>query len=627
MHRSKLQAGPVLWPVLLLVLYACMREPLPGRLTVPEDAICFDTPVTRAGDGFRKGDSFLVWAAADDGMILMEAQEVVLGDDGWTYSPLKFWPEGRTVSFFAVSPADASRVWPDGGLLQVSAGTDAAVDVLAADTVDGTPGQPVRLDFRHILSKISVRGSLERAAPATKTVRIRTVTIGPLPGQGFCRKDGTWPPEMQTLQDSVIFSQAVFRTVGMEEETIADFYIPPATAGNNGRMTIEWEVYYKDTGLPAFARTDTVSLAGKSFLKSTVIGFNLSLDGRIGLIDFEDEETKRICVRHFDRDGDGELSYDEAAQVTAIENTCFLSSSITRFNELKYFTGLHQLDGNAFLYCRDLEAITLPPELWHLGSGAFAFCPSLREIDISQCTGTIGTGIFRGDKQLQRVVWPPSQRHIPSFTFQDCTSLVEMPRSSAKLIIDEGAFMGCTSLRHIDFHSIQQVGNWVFSDCTSLAAVDLSQYSGSFSTGMFEGCSFLQWVAMGDNVSAIPASMFFGCASLHEITFPTALRQVSAYAFYGCSSLEDIDLPKNVTSIGENAFGGCAKIRTVTSRAKSAPDTADNAFGSSADTYAGSLVSSDKKLRIPVLASGYNDGGWKVLVSDAGFKKNTVWTF
>lgn len=53
-------------------------------------------------------------------------------------------------------------------------------------------------------------------------------------------------------------------------------------------------------------------------------------------IRFEDPEVKRICVENWDKDGDGELSTEEAATVSSI-GTIFKGTDIAKFNELKYF--------------------------------------------------------------------------------------------------------------------------------------------------------------------------------------------------------------------------------------------------------------------------------------------------
>lgn len=60
-------------------------------------------------------------------------------------------------------------------------------------------------------------------------------------------------------------------------------------------------------------------------------------------IRFEDPEVKRICVENWDKDGDGELSMEEAAAVSSI-GTMFYEKSLSNFKELVFFTSIRSLD-------------------------------------------------------------------------------------------------------------------------------------------------------------------------------------------------------------------------------------------------------------------------------------------
>ena len=58
-------------------------------------------------------------------------------------------------------------------------------------------------------------------------------------------------------------------------------------------------------------------------------------------IHFEDKEVERICLEKWDKDGDGKLSKEEAAQVEYLGNLILPKNM--NFTELKYFTGLKQI--------------------------------------------------------------------------------------------------------------------------------------------------------------------------------------------------------------------------------------------------------------------------------------------
>ena len=95
-----------------------------------------------------------------------------------------------------------------------------------------------------------------------------------------------------------------------------------------------------------------------------------SVDSNI--IQFEDAKVKAICIANWDANGDGELSYEEAATVTTI-GIEFSGKGIFAFNELQYFTGITSIPDSAFSMCKELLTIKLPNNLISIGKKAFAF--------------------------------------------------------------------------------------------------------------------------------------------------------------------------------------------------------------------------------------------------------------
>ena len=80
------------------------------------------------------------------------------------------------------------------------------------------------------------------------------------------------------------------------------------------------------------------------------------------VIQFEDALVKAICITNWDTDGDGELSYEEAAAVTTI-GTEFNGKGIFAFDELQYFTGMTSIPSSAFSDCSELLSIKLPDNI------------------------------------------------------------------------------------------------------------------------------------------------------------------------------------------------------------------------------------------------------------------------
>lgn len=164
----------------------------------------------------------------------------------------------------------------------------------------------------------------------------------------------------------------------------------------------------------------------------------------IGNVSFADNAVKAICVEHWDSNGDGELSYDEAAAITSLSSYFRRNTSIQSFNELVCFEGLTSIDNGAFLACTALEEISLPRTITSIGSSAF----------------------------------------------NGCTSLNTVTHQGGGIRIDAHAFNGCTCLENFSFDGISGLGTASFANCTSLPAIiDIPASVENIWTQPFMGCT------------------------------------------------------------------------------------------------------------------------------------------
>jgi hypothetical protein len=108
-------------------------------------------------------------------------------------------------------------------------------------------------------------------------------------------------------------------------------------------------------------------------------------------IRFEDPEVKRICVENWDKDGDGELSTEEAATVSSI-GTTFKNTDIEKVYELPYFTSI---------------AYT------HFGKNENMFMYSMvKEVLIPNWVKEIPRGFLVGCYELDHVILPPKIEYL-----------------------------------------------------------------------------------------------------------------------------------------------------------------------------------------------------------------------
>ena len=253
------------------------------------------------------------------------------------------------------------------------------------------------------------------------------------------------------------------------------------------------------------------------------------------VIQFEDALVKAICITNWDTDGDGELSYEEAAAVTTI-GTEFNGKGIFAFDELQYFTGMTSIPSSAFSDCSELLSIKLPDNIISINDTAFARCQSLREIHIPASIESIGTRVFYYCQSLREI-------HIPANTES----------------IGNGAFESCTKLTTVTFGKESKLRTIAGSYGNS----------SSYCYGTFMSCQNLSAIEIPASVETIEAAAFHNCKSLATVTFEKKSRlrtigggYVSASkshygAFSNCTVLTDIEIPASVETIETAAFYLC----------------------------------------------------------------------
>ena len=128
-----------------------------------------------------------------------------------------------------------------------------------------------------------------------------------------------------------------------------------------------------------------------------------SLRSKLGLMDFADENVRKICVDHFDVDGDGELSASEIDAVPSLEYEFNTNKNIVSFDELQQFSHLTMLYGNSFQNCSNLQSIKFPEGLARIYYSAFSGCRKLSSIELPECLVYIGQRAFASCVALNEV--------------------------------------------------------------------------------------------------------------------------------------------------------------------------------------------------------------------------------
>lgn len=154
----------------------------------------------------------------------------------------------------------------------------------------------------------------------------------------------------------------------------------------------------------------------------------------------QDTTVLRICLEHFDRNGDGVFTSEEAAAVNDI-STWFSGTEIQTFNELQYFTGLDMIPANAFSSCLRLREIVLPESIVIISDRAFLRCFQLSSVNIPSRVRKIKDRSFAGCYALPEAILPSSLESIGPAAFLECESMKTLRIPASVLSLGED-FMG-----------------------------------------------------------------------------------------------------------------------------------------------------------------------------------------
>ena len=276
-------------------------------------------------------------------------------------------------------------------------------------------------------------------------------------------------------------------------------------------------------------------------------------------LEFADENVKALCLANWDANGDGELSYAEAAKVNDLGEVFKNNTSIHSFEELQYFIGLNVIREQAFYGCTELTLITIPENVTSIGNQAFWNCPALQTVyfNATHCyfmQSTINYKYYSafsantngGASALTRVVFGNNVTRIPDYAFKGSTAIYQRLVIPASVIsIGKEAFMDCSGLvlMTIQGNGLETIGESAFYNCSSLRS-DL---------------------VLPTSLVSIGEAAFYNCSSITgELVIPDTMTSIGKNTFYNCSSITgNLIIPEAVTSIGNAAFYNCTGLSAV----------------------------------------------------------------
>ena len=306
-----------------------------------------------------------------------------------------------------------------------------------------------------------------------------------------------------------------------------------------------------------------------------------------GNIVFADAYVKAICVANWDTNGDGELSYSEAASVKSLGEVFSGNTEITSFEELQFFIGLTSISNYAFNNCSGLEgSLMLPGFVKSIGSYAFAGCSGFTgDLIIPNSVLEIGymafdsCSSFTGDLTI-----PNSVTSIYGYAFANCSGFsgsLTIPNSVT--LIGGNAFYNCsgfTGSLSIP-NSVTTIGNYAFYNCSGFTgSLSIPNSVTTIGHYAFYNCSGLTGsLSIGNSVTYIGYGAFCYCSGLTgEVLIPNTVTRISPYAFFYCNNLTSLILTNSVISIDDYAFFGCSGLTSMMVFSEIPPSLGPNVF-------------------------------------------------
>ena len=283
---------------------------------------------------------------------------------------------------------------------------------------------------------------------------------------------------------------------------------------------------------------------GENIEESFSYGFDVDCNSApIGNIVFADPNVKAICIANWDTDGDGELSYAEAAAVTDLGQVFRGNTVITSFEELQYFTGLTTIADHAFEHCRNLSgSLYIPDSVTTIGEFAFFGCSG-----------------FNGNLTI-----PNSVTTIGDYAFFDCRGFTgSLIIGNSVTTIGNDAFYYCSGFNgNLTIpNSVTTIGDGAFQSCSGFTgSLTIPNSVTTIGNNAFGGCrGFTGSLTIPNSVTTIGDGAFAGCSGFTgSLTIPNSVTTIGNYAFQGCSGFTgSLTIPNSVTTIGDGAFAYC----------------------------------------------------------------------
>ena len=410
---------------------------------------------------------------------------------------------------------------------------------------------------------------------------------------------------------SIVCDPAV--KIGTSSSDYTDFWfvIPPVTFTKGFTVTVTDS--FGGTFEVSTSKSFTISRSTVEWMSPLKVVPNYD---NVAIV-FADANVKAVCVANWDTNGDGELSYAEAAAVTELGGAFSNNDEIEYFGEFKYFVGIKSMgalsgDGtgdnpNGFSLCSKLKTICLPPSLTDIGGSAFYYCENLQEVEIPVDIKRIWYNPFIGCKNLTTFIDSKGNKSRLLFSKNENSRTLCSVATGGLISLEIQTAYGAPG------YNVTWIGGGALYDCyegltnvtvyiDALKTVGCNAFAGNenmnvsfqteneYATTLLNSLDKYAFAHTGITTFSIPEGVTVGrgcfayCEKLSSL-YLSDQSSIPEDLCYDCKSLNRMWIPASVKTIENNAFSYCTSIGDFYVASTTPPTINGNPFSNTSCTF------------------------------------------
>ena len=243
-----------------------------------------------------------------------------------------------------------------------------------------------------------------------------------------------------------------------------------------------------------------------------------------------------------------------------------------------------EISAGAFSGAKILTSVVVGSNIEKIGSGAFANCTNLTEIDLpftgkaedatnqEKHFGYIFGSASTEDGNVEITAKPNAFKNADGEELSTADDIkFTLPVSLTKVTVNStsiknSAFYGVNTVKEILIPNATEIESHAFYGCSLLRTMDITKIETIYQFAFAE-CSSLYRVTFGKALTTIDHNAFNNCIKLGDalandtaepFILPSSLVSLGKSAFKSCAKLDVVIVPASVTEIPESCFASCS---------------------------------------------------------------------